>query len=473
MRSLGCVLVLAFFLLLPATAGAAEKIFNAETFTLDNGMKVVVIPNHRAPVVTHMIWYKFGGADETQGKSGIAHFLEHLMFKGTPSVPDGQFSRIVKKLGGNDNAFTSQDYTAYYQNVPRAHLEKMMEMEADRMKNLTLKEEEVASERQVIIEERRQRIDSRPQARFQEQVMSTLFVNHPYATPVIGWLHEMRELTREDAFDQYNAWYAPNNAILVVSGDVTAKELEPLAKKYYGPIPAQTMPERKRTRPAPIVAAPRLVMEDTRIGQPMIMKTWRAPRGSDAIDMLSEILGGTSTSRLYSSLVVDRKIAVSAGAGYDGISLDETTFSIYASPAPGVSLADLEAALGVEVARILDKGVTLEELNAAKGRKRANLTYYLDSLQGPALLFGRVLASGFSMDYVENITTRIEKLSIDDIAQAANTVFRGEDYPVTGILLPKEKPAVTAPPPAKPAGAAPAAPPADTSPIPATQGEQP
>lgn len=452
MRLYGCVFILAVFLWLPASPAAAERIFNAETFTLDNGLKVVVIPNHRAPVVTHMIWYKFGGADETPGKSGIAHFLEHLMFKGTPNVPDGQFSRIVKKLGGNDNAFTSQDFTAYYQNVPRMHLEKVMEMEADRMKNLVLREEEVASERQVIIEERRQRVDSRPQARFQEQMMSTLFVNHPYGVPVIGWLHEIRELTREDAFDQYNEWYAPNNAILILSGDITAKELEPLAKKYYGPIAAQSLPERKRTRPAPIVAAPRLVMEDARIGQPVIMKTWRAPRGDDALDMLSEILGGTSTSRLYRKLVVERKLAVSAGASYEPLSLNDTTFSVYATPAPGVTLADLEAALAQELSLLIDKGVTLEELNAAKGRKRAGLTYYLDSLQGPALLFGRVLTSGFGIDHVENIVDRLEKLTTEDIGQAAAILLKGDDHPVTGILLPKP---VSAPQKSAPSTAAP------------------
>jgi len=448
MRLLGCVFILVLAVLLPVSPAAAEKIFNAESFTLDNGLKVVVIPNHRAPVVTHMIWYKFGGADETPGKSGIAHFLEHLMFKGTPKVPDGQFSRIVKKLGGNDNAFTSHDFTAYYQNVPRMHLERVMEMESDRMKNLTLREEEVAAERQVIIEERRLRVDSRPQAKFQEQMMSTLFINHPYSVPVIGWLHEMRELTRDDAFEQYDAWYAPNNAILIVSGDITAKELEPLAKKYYGPIAAQTVPERNRTRPAPIVAAPRLVMEDARIGQPLIMKTWRAPRGNDALDMLSEILGGTSTSRLYKRLVVERKLAVSASASYEPISLNETMFTIYATPAPGVSLNELEAAVGQEIGQLLEKGVTLEELNSAKGRKRASLTYYLDSLQGPALLFGRVLTSGFSIDYVENITNRLEKLSIEDVSQAANTLFKSDDYPVTGILMPKAPPPAAADKPA-------------------------
>jgi len=439
MRLFRCIYLLAFLTCAALPAVAAEKLFNAESMTLQNGMKVVVISNHRAPVVTHMVWYKFGAADEQPGKSGIAHFLEHLMFKGTPKVPDGQFSRIVKKLGGNDNAFTTQDYTAYYQNVPLGSLETVMRMEADRMKNLVLREEEVASERQVIIEERRQRIDNQPQAKFQEQMMSALFVNHPYGLPVIGWLHEMRELTRNDAFDYYNEWYAPNNAILIVSGDITLEKLKPLAEKYYGVIAAQTLPERNRTRPAPIVAAQRLIMEDPRIGQPVLMKIWRVPRGNDALNVLAEILGGTSTARLYKSLVVDKKLAISVGASYDPMSLNETTFSIYATPTPGTSIAALETALAQEITHVLAKGVTLEELNSAKSRSRASVTYYLDSLQGPAILFGRALASGFSLDYVENRLIRLEKLTIDDIAAAARLVFQSTDLPVTGILLPQDK----------------------------------
>lgn len=441
MRFIGCLFLLAFFVTLSPAFAAAEKMFNAETFTLGNGLKVIVIPNHRAPVVTHMMWYKFGAADEQPGKSGVAHFLEHLMFKGTPTVPDGKFSRIVKRLGGNDNAFTTQDYTTYYQNVPRAHLETVIRMEADRMKNLTLREEEVASERQVIIEERRQRIDNQPQAKFQEQLMSALYVNHPYGMPVIGWLHEMRTLTREDAFDYYNEWYAPNNAILIVSGDVTAATLKPLAEKYYGPIPAQTLPDRTRTRPAPIVASQRLMLEDPRIGQPVIMKVWRVPRGSDAMQILAEILGGTSTSRFYKSLVVNKKLAVSIGASYDPLSLNDTTFTIYATPTPGTSPSALEAALGQEIANVMAQGVTLEELNSAKGRIRASMTYYLDSLQGPAILFGRAIGSGFSVDYVENRPARIERLTIDDISHAAATIFQSEDMPIAGLLLPQEKPA--------------------------------
>ena len=288
------VIAVAAFLLLSQSAEA--KTFNAETFTLENGLQVVVLPNHRAPVVTHMIWYKFGAADEKPGESGVAHFLEHLMFKGTPKVPDGKFSTTIKKLGGTDNAFTSHDYTGYYQNVPREHLAKAMEMESDRMMNLVLKEEQIASEREVIIEERRQRVDNTPQAKFQEQLMTALFVNHPYSTPIIGWLHEMKELTREEVLSYYNIWYAPNNAILIVSGDVTAAELKPLAEKYYGALPVREVPQRLRPRPAPIVAEHQIIMQDPRIGQPSASKHYRVPHGREAMEVLAQILGGSSTA---------------------------------------------------------------------------------------------------------------------------------------------------------------------------------
>ena len=441
-------IILALLCALPGLALA--KTFNAETFTLDNGMQVVVIPNHRAPVVSHMVWYKFGGADEKPGQSGVAHFLEHLMFKGTPKVPESQFSLIVKKLGGNENAFTTHDYTAFYQDISRDHLEKVMEMESDRMKNLQLSDAQVASEREVVIEERHQRVDNTPQAKFQEQLMSTLFVNSPYAIPVLGWLQEMKEMTREEALDYYKRWYAPNNAILVVAGDITADELKPLAEKYYGSLPSQPIPERVRPRPAPIIVEHQLIMQDPRIGQPTVMKVYRAPRGSDGMDLLSEIFGGTTTSRLYKDLVVDQKLAVSAGADYDPISLSDTTFTVYATPTPGTSLPVLEAAIDKEIAHVLDRGVTLEELKSARTRALASFTYYRDSLQGPALLFGRALCSGFDVDYLENRAARLEKLTIDDVNDAADAVFHGPDLPVTGVLLP-------APPsPKAPAAATPA-----------------
>lgn len=437
MRIFKIITIAALYLLLVIPAAEAKD-FNAETFTLKNGLQVVVIPNHRAPVVTHMIWYKFGAADEHPGKSGIAHFVEHLMFKGTSHVPEGQFSLIVKKLGGNDNAFTTHDYTAFYQDIAIPHLPRVMEMEADRMTNLTLDDDQVASERQVIIEERHQRIDNQPQAKFEEQLMSALFVNHPYGTPVIGWLHEMEGLTREDALTTYKTWYAPNNAILVVSGDITAAELKPLAEKYYGDIPSAEVPERNRPLPAPLIAEIQVTYKDPRVGIPLVTKAYRAPRGSDALELLTEISGGSTTSRLYKDLVIDQKLAVSAGADYDPISLNDTTFSIYASPTPGTTIQQLETALETEVKKIAADGITPEELKSAQHRTVAVRVYYLDSLQGPALLFGRALASGFDMDYLENWTNRIDKLNVAEVNKTAKALFSTDNIPVTGFLLPQE-----------------------------------
>ncbi len=438
MPSAALVFVLCMIFAVPA---AEAKRFNAESFMLENGLQVIVIPNRRAPVVTHMMWYKFGGGDEAPGKSGIAHFLEHLMFKGTLTVPDGLFSVTVKKLGGNDNAFTTHDYTAYYQNIARQHLPRVMEMESDRMKNLMLQEDEVMSERQVIIEERRQRVDNQPQAKFQEQLMSALFVNHPYGTPVIGWLHEIKELTREDALGNYNAWYAPNNAILVVSGDITAAELKPLAQQYYGGLAPSVLPERHRPQAAPIVAEHRIILADPRIGPPVVIKAYRAPRGSDTLEILTEIFGGGSTSRLYRNLVFDRKLAISASADYDPITLNDATLTLSASPTPDTTVSALEAAMDLEVRNLVENGVTPQELTGAKSKKKAGLTYYLDSLQGPAILFGRATASGFDMDYLEKRDERLEKLTAADINKAAQELFVAGNLPVTGILLPQEKPA--------------------------------
>ncbi len=438
MRFFKIITIVAFCLLLVIPAAEAKD-FNAETFTLKNGLQVVVIPNHRAPVVTHMVWYKFGAADEHAGKTGIAHFVEHLMFKGTPHVPEGQFSMIVKKLGGNDNAFTTHDYTAFYQDVSRPSLERVMEMEADRMKNLTLTDDQVSSERQVIIEERHQRIDDKPDAKFEEQLMSALFVNHPYGTPAIGWLHEMEGLTREDAMTTYKTWYAPNNAILVVSGDITAAELKPLAEKYYGDIPTSEVPERNRPLPAPIIAEHRITYKDPRVGLPLVTKVYRAPRGSDALELLTDIFGGSTTSRLYKDLVIDQKLAVNAGADYDAISLNDTVFSIYASPTPGTTVPQLEAALDAEIKKLVASGVTPEELKSAQHRKVASRIYYLDSLQGPAILFGRALASGFDMGYLENWTDRIGKLTVAEVNKAANALFSDDNQPVIGLLLPQDK----------------------------------
>lgn len=438
--------VVAALLLLGAPpAFAVEKgVFFPETFTLGNGMQVVVIPNHRVPVVTHMVWYKVGAADEARGVSGIAHFLEHLMFKGTDEVPPGAFSRIVAKNGGRDNAFTSWDYTAYYQNVARDRLELVMRMEADRMTNLRLTDAVVYPERDVIIEERRQRIENEPADRIGEQIQATLFVHHPYGTPVIGWPQEMSALTREQAESFYKTWYVPNNAILVVSGDVTAAELKPLAERYYGAIPARPVPDRTKLRATepPIAAERRVILRDAEVRQPSLRRIWIAPsyrvdpdKQAYALQVLAEIMGGGATSRLYRSLVVEQKIATSAWFGYGPTAWDSATLSTGASPAPGVTMDALEAALAKELQKAVETGVTEEEVATAKKRMVAEAAYARDSLTGPAQSLGAALATGSTIDEVESWPVRIDAVTAAEVNAAARAVL-GRTNHVTGVLLP-------------------------------------
>ncbi|MGE3740931.1 MAG: M16 family metallopeptidase, partial [Geminicoccaceae bacterium] len=320
-------------------------VFHPETFTLDNGMEVVVVENHRAPVLAHMVWYKVGTADSPPGKSGLPHFLEHLMFKGTGEIPPGEFSKIVARQGGNDNAFTSQDSTAYFQMIAKDRLELVMAMEADRMVNLDLSDEHVYPERDVILEERRSRVDNEPSALLGEQLMAAQYLHHPYRLPVIGWFHEIAGYTREDALEFYRTWYAPNNAVLVIAGDVTAAELRPLAERTYGAVAARPMLTRRRLAEPPQHAARRVTLRHERVRQPNLMRTYLAPSYASpghehayALELLSEILGGGGTSRLFRSVVVERALAAGAGSHYRGTGLDGTIFRIYGVPRPGVDL---------------------------------------------------------------------------------------------------------------------------------------
>lgn len=424
-------------------ASAVEKgVFYPESFTLSNGMQVVVIPNHRVPVVTHMVWYKVGAADEPRGQSGIAHFLEHLMFKGTDAVPAGAFSRTVAKNGGRDNAFTSWDYTAYYQNVARDRLELVMRMEADRMANLKLTDAVVYPERDVIIEERRQRIENEPADRIGEQIQATVFVHHPYGTPVIGWPQEMSHLTREQAEAFYKTWYAPNNAVLVVSGDVSAEELKPLAERYYGAVPARAVPERTRVSEPPIAAARRVELRDAEVRQPSIRRIWTAPsyrvdpeHQAYALQVLSEVMSGGPTSRLYRSLVVEQKVATSAWLGYSPSAWDLATLGAGATPAAGVPMDKLEAALAEELRKVVQSGVTEEEVATAKKRMLAEAAYARDSLTGPAQALGAAVATGQSIDEVEEWPVRIDAVTAEQVNAAARAVLGRENH-VIGLLLP-------------------------------------
>lgn len=423
----------------PALAG----VFNPETFTLPNGMQVVVIENHRAPVVAHMVWYKIGAADELQGKSGIAHFLEHLMFKGTPSVPPGEFSKIVARNGGQDNAFTSYDYTGYYQNVARDRLELVMKLESDRMANLTLTDAEVDPERKVILEERRQTVDNSPGARLREQMRAAQYMNSPYGRALIGWEQEMRGLTTADAIAWHRKYYAPNNAVLVVGGDITMKELRPLAEKYYGAVPARAVPQRQRAQEPAQQAARRVTLESAQVRQPSWQRTYLAPsymRGATehayALQVLSEILGGGATGRLYRALVADKELAVGASSYYDAMGVDLSTFGVSASPRIGVEIATVEAEVNKVLAELVEKGVTADEVARAKSRMQDAAMLARDSFSGPARLFGEALSMGRTVEDVEQWPERIGQVTPEQVNEAARYVLR-EHQSVTGILLPK------------------------------------
>jgi zinc protease len=425
-----------------AAQEAATMRFGAEGFTLANGLQVVVIPNHRAPAATQMVWYKVGGADEPRGKSGIAHFLEHLMFRGTKDVPPGQFSRLVAQNGGRDNAFTSEDYTAFYQTVAVDRLPLVMKLEADRMQNLQITDAVVLPEREVIIEERRSRIDNNPAALLTEQVHAALYLNHPYRIPTIGWEHEMEKLSTEDALAQYRTWYAPNNAVLVVAGDVTTGQVRSLAEQYYGPIPSRAVPPRNRLVEPPHVASLRLQLRSPRVAQANWTRSYLAPsytggetRHAYALEVLAQIVGNGATSRLNRALVIEQKIAQSAGAFYDPGALDLATFGFYAVPRGDHSVEDVERAVAAEIKALLLKGVTSEEVERAKQRMIAEAIYARDSLSGPANIFGAALVTGRSIEDVESWPSRIAAVTVDQVDDAARYVIR-DATAVTSLLLP-------------------------------------
>ncbi len=420
-------------------------VFNPESFTLKNGMQVVVIPNHRAPIVTHMVWYKVGSADEPRGKSGIAHFFEHLMFKATKNLKSGEFSKTVARNGGRDNAFTSFDYTGYHQNVAVDRLPIVMKLEADRMRNLIIDKVQIEPERQVVLEERRSRTDNSPAAKLGEQINAALFINYPYRDPVIGWDHEIRGLTVEDLRTFYDAWYRPNNAILVVAGDITAEKLRPLAEKYYGGIEAKPVPPRIRAQEPPHNAARRVILKDARVRQPSWRRLYLAPSLSYGdrkhvypLEVLAQILGGGATSRLYRSLVVDKKLAISAGAFYDGDDLGPSRFGFYASPRPGITMKKLEDAMDGEIAQLMDMGVTKKDVARAIATMQAEAIYARDSSGAGARVLGSALASGHTIEDVESWPDRIGNVTAAAINKAAKAVFVINSS-VTGLLLANDK----------------------------------
>src|SRR5215831_17232635 len=413
------------------------------SFTLPNGLQVLVIQDHRTPVVTEMIWYKVGSADETPGKSGLAHFLEHLMFKGTAKHPVGEFSQTVLKIGGNENAFTSTDYTGYFQRVPRDQLARMMEFEADRMTGLILKDENVLPERDVVLEEYNMRVANNPEARLNEQIMAALYLNHPYGRPVIGWHPEIEKLDREDALAFYRRFYAPNNAILVIAGDVEVKDIRPLVEETFGKVQPQPAIPARRIRPQePEPVAPRTVtLADPHVEQPTVKRfylvpsaTSAAPGEAAALDVLAQLMGSGSNSYLYRALVVDRPLAVSASAAYSGTSLDPSQFSISASPRPGVEFSAVEQIIDSVIADVVQNPVRSEDLERVKTQLIAEAVYAQDNQATMARWYGGGLTSGLSVEDIRSWPDRIRAVTADQIRAVAQK-WLDKKRSVTGYLI--------------------------------------
>jgi zinc protease len=420
------------------------------SFTLGNGLQVVVIPDHRTPVVTQMIWYKVGSADETAGKSGLAHFLEHLMFKGTSKHPAGEFSQTVLRVGGNENAFTSTDYTGYFQRVPREQLGKMMEFEADRMTGLILKDENVLPERDVVLEEFNMRVANNPDARLTEQIMAALYLNHPYGRPVIGWHQEIEKLGREDALAFYKRFYAPNNAILVIAGDVEAGDIRPMVEKTFGPVPAQPAISAVRVRPQePEPAAARTVtLSDPRVEQPGVRRYYLVPSAataaageSPALDVLAQLMGNGSNSYLYRALVIDHPLAITAGASYTGTSLDATQFAISASPKPGVEFSQIEQVIDGVIADIGQNPARAEDLERVKTQLIAEAIYAQDNQATLARWYGGALTTGLSIADIRSWPDRIRAVTAEQVRDAAKK-WLDKKRSVTGYLIKDTKPKV-------------------------------
>lgn len=440
MRRLMAALAVVFAL--PAQMGLAKQA-GVTDFTLDNGLQVVVIEDHRAPVVVQMLWYRAGAADEKAGVSGVAHFLEHLLFKATDTMESGAFSRWVTENGGSDNAFTSQDYTAYFQRLAADRLPMVMQMEADRMRNLRLSKEDIATEREVILEERAQRTDNDPGSLFYEQMRAAQYLNHPYGIPVIGWRHEMETLSQPDALAYYRRFYAPNNATLIVAGDVKPDEVKALAETYYGPLePTPDLTARKRVEEPPQLAARRLRFEDARVSQPYIMRSYLAPerdpgnqKEAAALVYLADILGGSgATSVLGRAMQFDNQIAVYTGASYGAVALDDTSFGLIVVPSADISLRDAETALDEVLATFLEGEIDPEQFARIKFQIKASEIYAQDNAQSRAERYGRALSAGLTLNDIDQWPDVLQSVTPEDVIAVARKVLDKRNS-VTGWLV--------------------------------------
>ena len=421
-----------------------EGDFLIDTATLGNGMQVIVVSDHRAPLITQLVYYMAGSADENEQQVGIAHMLEHMMFQGTKNYTGREFRDIVALHGGRENAFTAPDLTGYWQTVGKEALAVVMELESDRMRNLLIEEEAFLSEKDVVKEERRTRYESEPSGPFGEIVNAALHLEHPYGRPIIGWMYHIEAFTIEDALEWYDTWYVPNNAILVIAGDTTLAEVLPLAEEYYGVIPAGELPPRFRPRNPDPVAERRVVMHDPRVRQPGFTRAYLAPSRTardgvaPALVILADALSG-GTGYLYQTLVVGQGIAASAGAYYNSRSLDDAAFGVWMSPNRDSDVGDMEAALDDALEAFLERGVTEEQVATAKNNVRTGLIFARDNVGRLARRIGGSIAAGLTLEEVTGWSAEINAVTVEQVNAAARLVL-DKRRSVTGLLLPEEPP---------------------------------
>lgn len=429
------------FLLAPWLLSAAHA--NPYETTLKNGLRVIVKEDRRAPTAVQMVWYRVGSIDEVDGASGVAHALEHMMFKGTPSVGPGEFNKRVAAAGGRDNAFTSRDYTAYFQQVPKEKLEDMMQLEADRMRHLNVDPAEFAQEIKVIMEERRMRTDDEPTSKLFEQMNATAFQTHPYRRPIIGWMNDLERMTAANLKAWYDTWYVPNNAYMVVTGDVDHQQVFALAEKYYGALEGRPLPERKiqaETRQE----GPRRITVKAPAELPVLIMGYKAPTLRDvekdtdtyALQMLASILDGHDAARFNKKLVREDKVAISAGIDYDSTARGPGMLYLHGSPSEGKTVADLEAALRAEITRVQNEGVSAAELKRAKAQLLASQVYKLDSMFGQAMEIGQTEAVGLSYKQIERMLEKLQKVTAAEVQAVAKKYFN-DDVLTIGVLDPQ------------------------------------
>ncbi|ROH85473.1 insulinase family protein [Pseudomethylobacillus aquaticus] len=429
---------------------------NVHEFKLSNGMRIIVKEDHRSPVVVSQVWYRAGSMDEVNGKTGVAHVLEHMMFKGTKTIKPGQFSRIIAAAGGRENAFTGTDYTGYYQQLEKSQLPLSIKMEADRMVNLKLTDEEFAKEVKVVMEERRWRTDDKPQGLINEQFNRAMFTAHPYGRPIVGWMNDLENMTAEDAREWYRTWYAPNNATLVVAGDVKAADVLKLAQQHFGPIKARPLPARKPQTEPPQLGLKRVVVKAP-AKLPYIRMGYHVPALQDAdkdwepyaLQILSGVLDGNASARLNQQLVRERQLAVEASAGYNMIRRGrEAVFELDGTPSEGKSVNELEAALLEQVEQIKISGITPEELQRVKAQVIASDVYQRDSVFAQAMTIGTLETAGFSWRILPGYPAKLSAVTAEQVQAVAKkyltpdnlTIATLDPQPIDPNAKPKGKP---------------------------------